>query len=64
MTGAANGIGKLIAKELGHHGATLVLWDINSDALDKTAKELKQVLMCVCMPIHVTAAEEVRSTSC
>ncbi len=44
VTGAANGIGKLIAKELGHHGATLVLWDINSDALDKTAKELKQVL--------------------
>ncbi|XP_043075722.1 epidermal retinol dehydrogenase 2-like isoform X2 [Puntigrus tetrazona] len=44
VTGAANGIGKLIAKELGHHGATLVLWDINSDALDKTARELKQVL--------------------
>ncbi|XP_026146018.1 epidermal retinol dehydrogenase 2 [Carassius auratus] len=44
VTGAANGIGKLIAKELGHHGATLVLWDINSDALDRTAKELKQIL--------------------
>lgn len=44
VTGAANGIGKLIAKELGHYGATLVLWDINSEALDKTAKELKQVL--------------------
>ncbi|KAG1963506.1 epidermal retinol dehydrogenase [Pimephales promelas] len=43
VTGAANGIGKLIAKELGHYGATLVLWDINSEALDKTAKELKQV---------------------
>ncbi|KAI2652166.1 Epidermal retinol dehydrogenase 2 [Labeo rohita] len=44
VTGAANGIGKLIAKELGHHGATLVLWDINSEALDKTAKEFKQIL--------------------
>ncbi|XP_056125357.1 epidermal retinol dehydrogenase 2 [Rhinichthys klamathensis goyatoka] len=44
VTGAANGIGKLIAKELGHYGATLVLWDIDSEALDKTAKELKQVL--------------------
>lgn len=44
VTGAANGIGKLIAKELGHYGATLVLWDINSEALDKTAKELKRAL--------------------
>lgn len=44
VTGAANGIGKLIAKELGDYGATLVLWDINSEALDKTAKELKRVL--------------------
>uniref|UniRef100_A0A8C1T5W0 Uncharacterized protein n=1 Tax=Cyprinus carpio TaxID=7962 RepID=A0A8C1T5W0_CYPCA len=30
VTGAANGIEKLIAKELGHHRATLVLWDISS----------------------------------
>ncbi|XP_057208127.1 LOW QUALITY PROTEIN: epidermal retinol dehydrogenase 2 [Triplophysa rosa] len=44
VTGAANGIGKLIAKELGQHGATLVLWDINSEALDRTAKELLQAL--------------------
>nr|XP_055041544.1 epidermal retinol dehydrogenase 2 [Misgurnus anguillicaudatus] len=44
VTGAANGIGKLIAKELGHHGATLVLWDINTEALDKAAKELRQAL--------------------
>ncbi|XP_067240330.1 epidermal retinol dehydrogenase 2 isoform X1 [Chanodichthys erythropterus] len=44
VTGAANGIGKLIAKELGDYGATLVLWDINSEALDKTAKELKRAL--------------------
>lgn len=44
VTGAANGIGKLIAKELGQHGATLVLWDINSEALERTAKELHQAL--------------------
>lgn len=44
VTGAANGIGKLIAKELGQRGATLVLWDINSEALDRTAKELQQEL--------------------
>ncbi|XP_028809084.1 epidermal retinol dehydrogenase 2 [Denticeps clupeoides] len=44
VTGAAHGIGKLIAKELGRHGATLVLWDINWEALDETARELRQSL--------------------
>ncbi|XP_030628071.1 epidermal retinol dehydrogenase 2 [Chanos chanos] len=44
VTGAASGIGKLIAKELGRLGATLVLWDINWEALDKTAKRLRQSL--------------------
>ena len=36
--------GKQIAKELGRLGATLVLWDVNWEALDKTAKELRQSL--------------------
>nr|XP_029487304.1 epidermal retinol dehydrogenase 2-like isoform X2 [Oncorhynchus nerka] len=44
VTGAANGIGKLIAKELGRRGATLVLWDVDWEALDETAKELRQIL--------------------
>ncbi|XP_036437062.1 epidermal retinol dehydrogenase 2 [Colossoma macropomum] len=44
VTGAADGLGKQIAKELGRLGATLVLWDVNWEALDKTAKELRQSL--------------------
>lgn len=44
VTGAAQGIGKLIAKELGRHGATLVLWDVNWEALDRTARELRRIL--------------------
>ncbi|XP_029589438.1 epidermal retinol dehydrogenase 2 isoform X2 [Salmo trutta] len=44
VTGAANGIGKLIAKELGRCGAALVLWDVDWEALDETAKELRQIL--------------------
>ncbi|KAJ8377766.1 hypothetical protein AAFF_G00253820 [Aldrovandia affinis] len=44
VTGAAQGIGKLIAEELGRLGATLVLWDVNWEALEKTAKELKNAL--------------------
>jgi len=71
VTGAANGIGKLIAKELGHYGATLVLWDINSEALDKTAKELKQVLDVrvyktgsVSGPVLFTSCEMVYTCDC
>ncbi|XP_018592473.1 epidermal retinol dehydrogenase 2 [Scleropages formosus] len=44
VTGAAQGLGKLIAEELGHLGATLVLWDVNREALEKTAKELRSTL--------------------
>ncbi|XP_072536195.1 epidermal retinol dehydrogenase 2 isoform X1 [Salminus brasiliensis] len=44
VTGAANGLGKLIAKELGCLGATLVLWDVNWEALESTAKELRRTL--------------------
>ncbi|XP_023687338.1 epidermal retinol dehydrogenase 2 isoform X1 [Paramormyrops kingsleyae] len=44
ITGAAQGIGKLIAEELGRLGVTLVLWDVNWEALDKTAKELRRML--------------------
>ncbi|KAI4893418.1 hypothetical protein NFI96_033632 [Prochilodus magdalenae] len=44
VTGAANGLGKWIAKELGRLGATLVLWDVNWESLDKTAKELRRGL--------------------
>uniref|UniRef100_W5LFD1 Si:dkey-221h15.4 n=1 Tax=Astyanax mexicanus TaxID=7994 RepID=W5LFD1_ASTMX len=44
VTGAANGLGKRIANELGRLGATLVLWDVNWEALDRTAKELRRNL--------------------
>ncbi|KAL2082480.1 hypothetical protein ACEWY4_022298 [Coilia grayii] len=44
VTGAACGIGKHIAREFGQHGATLVLWDVNCEALDQTARELRRIL--------------------
>nr|XP_015201278.1 PREDICTED: epidermal retinol dehydrogenase 2-like isoform X2 [Lepisosteus oculatus] len=44
VTGAAQGIGKLIAEQLGQLGATLILWDTNWEALQITTKELQDSL--------------------
>lgn len=40
ITGAASGIGKLLAIQLAHEGAKLVLWDIDSTGLDRVRAEL------------------------
>lgn len=41
VTGAASGIGKLLARELGKAGASLVLWDIDSQGLNAARAELR-----------------------
>lgn len=41
ITGAASGIGLATARLLKRHGATLVLWDYNADALGNAAQELQ-----------------------
>jgi all-trans-retinol dehydrogenase (NAD+) len=43
ITGAASGIGKLMAQQLGQMGATLVLWDYNRESLESTTTELKRL---------------------
>lgn len=40
ITGAASGFGKLLAEQLGQRGASLVLGDINMDALNTLADQL------------------------
>jgi all-trans-retinol dehydrogenase (NAD+) len=40
ITGAASGIGRLLATELANAGATLVLWDIDADGLSQAQAEL------------------------
>jgi 2-dehydro-3-deoxy-L-rhamnonate dehydrogenase (NAD+) len=42
ITGAADGIGKAIAARIASEGATVVLLDINSTLLEKTAGEFRQ----------------------
>jgi len=41
ITGGAGGIGHLVAEEMAESGATVILWDLNKDALKKAAKSIK-----------------------
>ncbi|MEZ4765191.1 MAG: SDR family oxidoreductase [Calditrichia bacterium] len=41
ITGAASGIGKLMAQKSAALGANLILWDVNAKGLDQTAAELR-----------------------
>jgi len=42
ITGAASGLGKLMAFRFSRLGAKLVLWDINGDALQRVGDEISQ----------------------
>lgn len=41
ITGAASGIGRLMALGAARRGATLVLWDVNTEPLEAVAKEIE-----------------------
>ena len=41
ITGAASGIGRLLARELGKAGASLALWDIDAEGLSDARAELR-----------------------
>lgn len=41
ITGAASGIGRMLATQLAEAGASLVLWDIDTDGLERAATELQ-----------------------
>lgn len=40
ITGAASGIGRLMALDIAHRGATVVAWDIHREPLDDLAREI------------------------
>src|SRR6185312_7150889 len=40
VTGGAQGLGRAIARQLGEDGASVVIGDIDQEAMQKTAKEL------------------------
>ncbi|HYC56279.1 MAG TPA: SDR family oxidoreductase [Candidatus Binatia bacterium] len=41
ITGGASGIGRLMALEMAHQGADLILWDLNQEAVEATAREVE-----------------------
>ena len=41
ITGAANGLGHLLAVQFAKLGATLILWDIDETGLNRTRKEVE-----------------------
>jgi all-trans-retinol dehydrogenase (NAD+) len=64
ITGAASGIGRSLAAELGKAGASLVLWDVDAQGLGETQAELQRagckVTTYVC---DLTRREDVESVA-
>jgi all-trans-retinol dehydrogenase (NAD+) len=64
ITGAASGIGRLLAAELGRAGAHLVLWDIDERGLNEVQAELqgagRAVRTCVC---DLTRREDIEAAA-
>ena len=70
VTGAGQGLGRLLALKYAECGATMVLWDINEEAVGRVADEIREmgseVFPYVCDVSKRTevyrVAEQVRST--
>ncbi|XP_077990489.1 epidermal retinol dehydrogenase 2-like [Glandiceps talaboti] len=43
VTGAGSGIGRLLSLNFSRQGATVVLWDINKEGVEETAKQIGQI---------------------
>ncbi|KAJ8683195.1 hypothetical protein QAD02_018987 [Eretmocerus hayati] len=64
VTGAAQGLGRLIAIKLAKRGCSLVLWDVNKDGVDETAKMIREDGgKCWAYQCDVTDKEEVYKTA-
>jgi short-subunit dehydrogenase len=57
ITGSASGIGKALALEFANSGATVVLFDINGQALRKTADELANQFQCRVYSMEVDVSD-------
>ncbi len=60
VTGAAQGIGKAIALLLARNGADLVVWDINLEKAEETAKEIEALgRRAIAMKVDVASLDHV-----
>ena len=64
ITGAASGIGKLMAETFAAEGARVVLWDCDRVALEAVDKELNERgLRCATYPCDVSSRDSVNETA-
>lgn len=64
VTGGASGLGKLMGLRLAAEKATVVLWDINADALDAVAEEIRSKGgKCMTQVVDVTDPQKVNAAA-
>tara|TARA_Y100001968_G_C19215844_1_gene647152 strand:- start:126 stop:866 length:741 start_codon:yes stop_codon:yes gene_type:complete len=61
ITGGAGGIGLATARKFASEGAKIILWDIDSENLERAAKEISQITFTKYNVVNVTNLEEVQS---
>ncbi|XP_014236294.1 short-chain dehydrogenase/reductase family 16C member 6-like [Trichogramma pretiosum] len=64
VTGAAGGIGRLIAQKLANRGCAVVVWDINKDGVEETARLIREAGgKCWAYRCDVSDREDVYTTA-
>lgn len=63
VTGGAAGIGKIMARLLLEQNATVVLWDINQENLDKTVVEFSKLGKVVGYKVDVSNTDQIAGTA-
>ena len=60
ITGGCSGIGKIMARKMLERGASVVIWDINKESIDKTVVELSSFGKIVGFSANISNKEEVK----
>lgn len=63
ITGGASGIGKLMSKIVLQKGAKLIIWDVNSESIEQTVKELSVFAKVSAYQVDVSDIEQIKKTA-
>lgn len=63
ITGGASGIGKLMSKIVLQKGAKLIIWDVNSESIEQTVKELSVFDKVSAYQVDVSDIEQIKKTA-